>query len=1656
MQNKKKRRKAKRKTDEAGDAKSGQADEEDLAAAYDTDTHKMQKRELSEKFNVDFEVGIRENQISDIRDQWGYNRLTPAKTEPAWARLLRHIIGINALMICNCKKFVDNFFNLLLWVGAILCFFAYGMDPNEVKDPVNLYLGIVLSVVVTISGIFGFFQEGKSSDIMGQFAQLENQPVVTLRESTKIDLDPDDLLPGDVIDLKMGDRVPADVRFIHCTGDCEVNNASLTGESEPQKRKYAISTDEVMEAKNLAFFGTYIVKGKGVAVVIKIGDETFMGKIAKLAQSAEADATPIAKEIKDFIFKISGIAFTLGAVFFIFGMVENGDFVRNMIFLIAIIVANVPEGLLMTVTVSLTLTATRMREKNVQVKRLESVETLGSTSVICSDKTGTLTTSKMTVASTYWERVAVTANTVDGEACNDMPGQRSYFNNGGPNGLEPSFQRLLRVANLNNTCQIVEGKIKGDSTETAITKFCQAHASKAWGMGFQKYKDTNKVVHAIPFNSGNKWQVTIHQVQKDDRTNQAVLTVKGAAERVLLMCDEYLENGRGVRMTDEDREHFMDAVTQLGKEGQRVLAFADLELDMDKFDLNTENPRVPRCDETQRANNGQSMIFVVGPDGQTTELVSHDVRKVDGSEFDNFLDITGMDIKQTMARKLDLVAGKIRLYYDNAFLGNVEGDNNADDQSLNDMQLSEGVVLYYDLGKFVFSGDSRDNANWPFARNMPDPNYRGQPVDNDRGLCFTGLFGMIDPPRPSVPSAVMTCQSAGIRVIMVTGDHPVTAHAIAKQVNIVKRRKFYQYELDNNGRPKQDEEGRFKVIRDKKGSPKFNYKKDKRTNKWLYNRTREEAAEELGKELDDVTDKEYEAVVVSGTQLNQELELSEESQCRFWNRVLSKPDCVFARTSPQQKLIIVSAVQERGGIVAVTGDGVNDSPALKKADIGVAMGMTGTEVAKESADMILADDNFASIVNGVEEGRIIFDNLKKSIAYTLSSNIPEILPFLLYQTIRIPLPLIPIMILLVDLGTDLVPAISLAHENKEADIMKRLPRDPDVDKLVTWRLVSFSYLQIGTLQALAGVYAYMCVLATSGLRPEFLQGLAITQYFDQSANQNIRRDGYLLYCTMDTACNYKMDDDFFFTDANNERLPLADGAGQCIKKGTRANPEGECITDLSSIQNGESTFVDSASCRSCVKDTAAKVAIETPEACAANANEGCSWNGETGTCQNSWRLFSPTYGVGGLNTMNPIIQSNDEWTQDTNPACFFLPPFPDTEAGQDAWFTKEGVPGAGQAEMNQFGGSGCSAEATDGYGLPNSVCYGVQGNQGNWGFANVYAGSAVTMADGTGVVKDSNGNEKLFYQNASSNGYFGTVSPARGLGYHQFVQKKNGSDNTFCEDLYKAAEVATSEAIQAGRNFVEEPAVIYKDKVIDDGQCNTLDGDGNPVFKRDVAAAAVKKMYLNAYKLRYNYENQIYKNRDCKERDVWGFDAQTFNDSPFYKGDEENGPLWQIVKEDANGDAEFRPGCDQRSSTGNPEAAEKRIPGAFRTENYEMFPITMLDRELVLRQANTAYFISIIVVQWADLMICKTRFNSLFMQGMSNMFMNWGLIFETALGATLVYLPIANIATETRPLTFAMWTPAIPFCALIFFYDEFRKYWIREHRHGWLERNTYW
>merc|ERR1712241_1544907 len=370
---------------------------------------------------------------------------------------------------------------------------------------------------------------------------------------------------------------------------------------------------------------------------------------------------------------------------------------------------------------------------------------------------------------------------------------------------------------------------------------------------------------------------------------------------------------------------------------------------------------------------------------------------------------------------------------------------------------------------------------------LPADRYpKGTPFDPDDGnfplgdknkahpdqFRFVGLMSMIDPPRAAVPDAVSKCRSAAIKVIMVTGDHPITAKAIAKSVGIIS-------------------EG---------------------------NETVKDIAQRRGIPVSKVNPRDARAAVVHGGELK---DLKPEQLDEI---LMYHTEIVFSRTSPQQKLIIVEGCQRMGAIVAVTGDGVNDSPALKKADIGVAMGIAGSDVSKQAADMILLDDNFASIVTGVEEGRLIFDNLKKSIAYTLTSNIPEISPFLLFIIADIPLPLGTVTILCIDLGTDMVPAISMAYEFAESDIMKRPPRNPFTDKLVNERLISMAYGQIGMIQASAGFFTYFVIMAENGFRMGDLLGLrrgwdsaAINDLKDSYGQEWTYRDRKILEYTCHTA-----------------------------------------------------------------------------------------------------------------------------------------------------------------------------------------------------------------------------------------------------------------------------------------------------------------------------------------------------------------------------------------------------------------------------------------------------------------------------------------------------------------------------------------------------------
>merc|ERR1711962_726666 len=704
----------------------------ELKQELEIDVHKVDVDVLCKRFNTNVEQGLTDAAAAAGLAQYGKNELTPPPTTPEWVKF------------CQC---LFSGFACLLWLGAVLCFIAYSIQASAYEEPPddNLYLGIVLSAVVTVTGIFSYYQESKSAKIMEGLKNLVPQYALVRRNNgEKLTVPADTLTLGDIVEIKFGDRCPADLRVLEARG-FKVDNSSLTGESEPQARGPEFTHENPLETKNLAFFSTNAVEGTAVGMVVNIGDWTVMGRIAGLASGLEGGQTPIAKEIEHFIHIITRVAVFLGVSFFIIAFILGYNWLDAVIFLIGIIVANVPEGLLATVTVCLTLTAKRMAAKNCLVKNLEAVETLGSTSCICSDKTGTLTQNRMTVAHMWFDNKISEADTTE---------QQTGV---GFNKNAAGWKTLERVACLCNRAEwqgtidksksVMTREVSGDASEAAILKCTELSKGDV-----MEYRARNRKVCEIPFNSQNKFQVSIHETE-DPNEKRYLLVMKGAPERILERCSTIVVDGTERPLTQEWKNSFEAAYMELGGLGERVLGFCDFMLPIDKF-----------------------------PKG------------------------------------------------------------------------------------------------YPF-----DPDEENFPLE---GLRFVGLMSMIDPPRAAVPDAVLKCRSAGIKVIMVTGDHPITAKAIARSVGIISDA----------------------------------------------SKTVEDLAEDQGVSVNEVNPRDANAAVVHGGELKDLAEKDIDEILMYHNEI------VFARTSPQQKLIIVEGCQRMGAIVAVTGDGVNDSPALKKADIGVAMG----------------------------------------------------------------------------------------------------------------------------------------------------------------------------------------------------------------------------------------------------------------------------------------------------------------------------------------------------------------------------------------------------------------------------------------------------------------------------------------------------------------------------------------------------------------------------------------------------------------------------------------------------------------------------------------------------------------------------------------------
>jgi len=734
------------------------------------------------KLNTDAATGLSEQEARRRLAEHGPNELQAARRVSPWALLLQQFK--NVLII------------ILLIATALSAFLGHDIEA------------IAIAVIVLLAVLLGFVQEYRAERAIEALRHMAAPTANVLRDGREANVPARELVPGDVIILRAGDRIPADARLIEAI-NLQIEEAALTGESVPVEKNTApldSPNPALGDRRNIAYAGTAATYGRGRAVIIATGMNTEFGKIAQMLQTVETGRTPLQENLDRVGRSLAWAALVVVSIIVVLGLLRGQPFIEMVIFGVALAVAVVPEALPAVVTISLAIGVQRMVRRHALMRRLSAVETLGSTSVICSDKTGTLTKDEMTVRKVY-----VAGKVLEVSGAGYEPQGRFSFE-GVP--LEPSsaLKRFLEAATLASDARMVNepgGRwgIKGDPTEGAMVV-----AAAKIGLDKASLDAQFPRVNEIPFTSETKRMTTLHT------TPQGVIACsKGAPEVILGSCARQLNDNGEAALDAAGRTAIREAAHRMASEALRVLAVA-----------------------------------------------------------------------------------------------------------------------------------SKSNAALETA---------------EQEMTFLGLVGMIDPPRPEAKAAVQTCENAGIKAVMITGDHPITAQAIARELGILKA-------------------GRVVT----------------------------------GDELEVMTDADLERDV-------QNIE-------------------VYARVSPVHKLRVVAALQKKGEIVAMTGDGVNDAPALKKADIGIAMGITGTDVSKEAAAMTLTDDNFASIVAAVEEGRGIFSNIKKYLMYLLSSNLGEIGLMGIATLAGMPLPLSAVQILFVNLFTDGLPALALAVDPPETDLMHRRPRNP--------------------------------------------------------------------------------------------------------------------------------------------------------------------------------------------------------------------------------------------------------------------------------------------------------------------------------------------------------------------------------------------------------------------------------------------------------------------------------------------------------------------------------------------------------------------------------------------------------------------------------------
>ncbi len=821
--------------------------------------HQAEVAEVLRYFGSDADRGLSTTEARRRLTEFGTNELAEIERISPWAILAEQFK--NALII------------ILLVAVALSAFLGHTVEA------------LAIAVIVIFAALLGFFQEYRAERALEALRHLAAPTATVLREGKELAVPARELVVGDVIFLRMGDKVPADGRLIE-TANFQVDEAALTGESIPVEKQTARKAGAdlaVADRNNMVYAGTAATYGRGRALVVATAMNTEFGQIARSLQTVEAGRTPLQQNLDKVGKILARAALAIVAVIGVLGLLRGQPLLEMVIFGIALAVAVVPEALPAVVTISLAIGVQRMARRHALVRRLPAVETLGSVSVICSDKTGTLTKDEMTV-----RKIFVAGKTLSVSGTGYEP-KGAILEHDAVVAPEGPLRDLLQAAALASDARLVGDElggnggstrfaweIKGDPTEGALV----VAAAKA-GIDKAELEARFPRVGEIPFTSESKRMTTLHATPQG-----AVAYAKGAPEVILASCSRIRRQDCIAALAAEDREAIAASARRMAEEALRVLA-----------------------------------------------------------------------------------------------------------------------VAY-----------------------KPDASL----ADAGREMVFLGLLGMIDPPRPEAKAAIEVCARAGIKPIMITGDHPATAAAVARELAML-----------TDGR----------VV--------------------------------TGAEIDALGDLEF-ARAIDDLQ-------------------------VVARVSPAHKLRVVTALQGKGRIVAMTGDGINDAPALKKADIGVAMGITGTDVTKEAADITLTDDNFASIVAAVEEGRGVFANIKKYLMFLLSCNLGEILLLAGASLLGWPLPLTAVQILYINLATDGLPALALAVDPHEEDLMRRAPRDPRVG--IFTRPVLTLMLAGGLWSALINLTMFHWALGSGRSLDEVMTmvfvGLVLTEFFKAYNFRSDRRSVFI-------------------------------------------------------------------------------------------------------------------------------------------------------------------------------------------------------------------------------------------------------------------------------------------------------------------------------------------------------------------------------------------------------------------------------------------------------------------------------------------------------------------------------------------------------------------